>query len=445
MSYRSPLTKTDLPINFDLNGEFKAAFNLMENSNDCIFITGKAGTGKSTLLQYFRQNTCKKVVVLAPTGVAAINVNGQTIHSFFKFPPKLIQEQHIRRRRNPAVMQELDTVIIDEASMVRADLMSGVDYALRINRDRMNVPFGGAQVILFGDLYQLSPVVEREMREVMDRIYQTPYFFSAKVFDEIALRHFELKKIYRQQDIGFIGLLEKIRNKKQIEFDLEKLNKRVISDIATLEKKNIILTTTNNNANKINLNRLAKLPYKEYTYDANIFGKFGENSFPAEGVLKLKKEAQIILIKNDPDKRWVNGTICTIKSLSDTSIKVSIGDKVCEVPKVTWDKIEYTYNWEEQKIEENVIGTFEQYPIRLAWAVTIHKSQGQTFDNVTIDLHDGAFAHGQVYVALSRCTRLDGISLRRPVIYSDIIFDERIYQFKKRGHYKKGVDPVIKS
>lgn len=423
----------ELPEDLDFNDEFKTAFDLMENSNDSIFITGKAGTGKSTLLKYFKANTKKKIVILAPTGVAAINVGGQTIHSFFKFPPSIIQKDTIRRLRNSRLIEKLDMVIIDEVSMVRSDLMDGIDYALRINRDDLKKPFGGVQMVLFGDLFQLCPVVEKEAKELLDERYSSPYFFSAKAFHNFSIKYIELSKIYRQSDSKFVNLLNRLRNKEHTEEDLDLLNERVRKDATTANSDTtIILTTTNSLASAINQDRLSKLPGKEYAYEAVISGKFDESAYPTETSLRLKKEAQTILIKNDPAKQWVNGTLAKITSLSKDSIKVDINGSECEVSRVKWQKIEYSYNKEKDKIEENIVGVFEQYPIKLAWAITIHKSQGQTFDKVVLDLGHGAFTHGQVYVALSRCTCLEGITLKRPVIHSDIIFDRRIYEFRDK-------------
>ncbi len=423
----------DLPANLEINAEFKAAFDLMENTKDCIFITGKAGTGKSTLLKYFKANTNKKIVILAPTGVAAINVGGQTIHSFFKFPPKIIDKDAIRRLHNRSLVEKLDTVIIDEVSMVRADLMDGIDHALRINRDEMKKPFGGVQMIFFGDLFQLCPVVEREAKDILAEKYSTPYFFSAKAFKTLDIKYIELSKIYRQKDGKFVSLLNRLRNKEHTEDDLKTLNGRVRKySVDTAKDTTVILTTTNSLAGAINQDRLAKLSGKEFVYEATVTGKFGESAYPTDVSLKLKKDAQVILIKNDPGKQWVNGTLGKIASLTHDSIKVDIDGSICEVPMVKWQKIEYSYNEDEDKIEDETVGTFEQCPIKLAWAITIHKSQGQTFDKVVLDLGHGAFTHGQVYVALSRCTRLEGIQLKRPVIHSDIIFDRRIYEFKDR-------------
>lgn len=427
------ITKDYLPAYLDINDEFKSAFNIMENTKECLFITGKAGTGKSTLLKYFKANTGKKIVVLAPTGVAAINVGGQTVHSFFRLPPKIIQKDTIKRLRDRSLVENLDMVIIDEVSMVRADLMDGIDHALRLNRGKMKTPFGGVQMVFFGDLFQLSPVVENEARQLLEEMYATPYFFSAKVFNDCHIRSIELSNIYRQKDDSFMGLLNRVRSKEHNEEDLDTLNKRVQKDNAVSKKDpTVILTTTNNLANAINQDRLSKLPGREITYKAIATGKFEESAYPADTALKLKKGAQVILVRNDPAKQWVNGTLAKVIALSNDSIVVDINGRPCDVPVVKWQKIEYSYNEDEDKIEDEVVGDFAQYPIKLAWAITIHKSQGQTFDKVIIDLGYGAFTHGQLYVALSRCTCLDGIILKRPVTPGDIIFDERIYDIKDR-------------
>jgi len=422
-----------LPAYLDINDEFKSAFDLMENTKEHLFITGKAGTGKSTFLKYFYANTGKKIIVLAPTGVAAINVGGQTIHSFFRLPPKIIHEDAIKRLRDRSLVENLDMVIIDEVSMVRSDLMDGIDYALRLNRGKMKTPFGGVQMVFLGDLFQLSPVVESEARKLLEERYSSPYFFSAKVFNECNIRSIELSTIYRQKDSSFMELLNRIRNEEHTEEDLNTLNKRVQKD-AVISKKDttVILTTTNSLANAINQDRLSKLPGKEIAYEAMATGKFEESAYPTGASLKLKKGAQIILIKNDPAKRWVNGTLAKVAALSNDSIVVDIDGNTFDVPVVKWQKIEYSYNEDEDKIEGEVVGAFEQYPIKLAWAITIHKSQGQTFGKVIIDLGHGAFTHGQLYVALSRCTCLDGIRLKRPVTHNDIIFDRRIYGIKDR-------------
>ncbi len=423
-----------LPEDIQINPEFESAFALMERSRECLFITGKAGTGKSTLLKYFKANTGKKIIVLAPTGVAAVNVGGQTIHSFFRLPPKIIQKEAIKRLRNKSLFENLEMVIIDEVSMVRADLMDGIDYALRLNRGRMKVPFGGVQMVFFGDLFQLSPVVENEARQLLQERYASPYFFSARVFDECYLRSVELSTIYRQKDGSFMELLNRVRNREHTQKDLDTLNKKVQKSAPERKDSAVILTSTNSLAEAINRDYLSRLPGKEIAYEALATGRFEESAYPTSASLRLKKGAQVILIKNDPEKQWVNGTLAKVVGLSSEAIVVDIRGKRCEVPVAKWQKIEYRYNPEEDRIEDEVVGDFSQYPLKLAWAITIHKSQGQTFDKVVIDLGAGAFTHGQLYVALSRCTCLNGIRFKRPVLHSDIIFDQRIHDFKERFH-----------
>ena len=422
----------DLPKNLDLNDKFRFAIDTLEDTNFSVSITGPAGTGKTTLEKYFRAMTQKKIIVLAPTGVAALAAGGQTIHSFFRFPPKLIDKNDIGRVRHSVLIQNLDMIIIDEVSMCRADLIDGIDYALRVNRET-DEPFGGVQMAFFGDLCQLPPVVEKEAMKVLRKKYRTPYFFSAKVFDDFDMKYIELLKIYRQIDPPFIELLNRIRDKRHTEEDLKLLNTRVrkITARSPIDGA-IVLTTTNHLASTINHDRLAKLPEREYSYKAIITGLFDMSTYPTDTDLRLKKDAQVILIKNDINKQWVNGTLARVVELSDDSVKVDIKGCVYDVPKDKWQKIEYSYNEKEDKIESNIIGMFEQYPVRLAWALTIHKGQGQTLDKLILDLGHGAFAHGQVYVALSRCPSLEGITLKRPVIHSDIIFDKRVYEFRDR-------------
>jgi ATP-dependent DNA helicase PIF1 len=419
--------------NIELNEQFQQAVDLIERQGQSLFITGKAGTGKSTLLHYLRAMTNKEMVVLAPTGVAALNVGGQTIHSFFQLPPTLIDPQTIRRRRNTKLLQKLETLIIDEVSMVRADVMDGVDVALRLSRNNLQTPFGGVQVVLCGDLFQLPPIVrDVELQTFFDEQYGGPYFFQAHVFSGLRPYALELTTMYRQQDDTFIRILNKIR-----EHDLDAelfsvLNRRVISTNTLLRRDGFItLTTTNDAALRINKACLAQIHAKLYTYPASVTGIFDPTIFPTEQVLELKRGAQVMMIKNDAEKRWVNGTLGTISALSEQKIRVEIAGTSYEVEPETWQNIQYHYHRETNRIEEEVIGTFVQYPLRLAWAITIHKSQGQTFDNVLIDLGRGAFAHGQTYVALSRCCSLEGIRFSRPVTPRDILFDERIHGFRQ--------------
>ena len=418
----------DLPPNFEISEEFEDAFHAMELTDDCIFVTGKAGSGKSTLLKYFTNNTQKQTIVVAPTGIAAVNVSGQTIHSFFKFPPRILQPEAIRRLRNKKIFNQIQTIIIDEVSMVRADLMDAIDYSLRINKGDMVTPFAGVQILMFGDVFQLPPVVQPEEMELLSSRFKSPYFFDATVFTEISLKYLELERIYRQKDEEFLLLLDRIRNNACGRQEMAMLNQRV----ALPQSKDInciTLTTTNNGARRINDMHISRLPTREYQYNALTEGEFDERSYPTDSCLRLKEGAKVIFVKNDSAGRWVNGTIGTVHLLTEDIIKVDIDGEIYEVPHAVWEKVKYSYNKEDDKIEQTVTGEYEQYPLRLAYAITIHKSQGQTFENVLIDLEYGAFAHGQLYVALSRCTSLEGVYLKRAVSPRDIIFDERIIQY----------------
>lgn len=424
------VAKKIIPIDdIELTEEFQQTFALMEDSKDSLFITGKAGTGKSTLLRYFRAKTQKNIAVLASTGISAITINGQTIHSFFQFPPRFIQQSEIRfLGRTRQLIQKLDAIVIDEASMVRADIMDGIDYSLRINRVN-DQPFGGVQMILMGDLFQLPPVVRADTRGIFEKKYTSPYFFSARVFQEAPIRCIELIHIFRQKDPKFIALLNNIREGEHTQQDLKFLNSRVVRE--TKEKStHITLTPRNDQAAKINTEHLVKINEPTQTFTAIVTDEFKESEYPNEFHLTLKNNAQVMMIRNDAEqKRWVNGSLGHVEKLTAASIKVNINGKVHEVLREKWEKIQYIYNPDAEAIEAKVIGTFEQFPIRLAWAITIHKSQGQTFDDVDIDIGSGAFAHGQVYVALSRCTSLEGIRLKRNILPRDIIFDRRVREF----------------
>ena len=419
--------------NIDLNKQFQQASDVIERQGHSLFITGKAGTGKSTLLHYLHSTTTKETVVLAPTGVAALNVGGQTIHSFFQFPPTRIDPQAIRRRRNTKLFQKLELLIIDEVSMVRADVMDGIDAALRLYRNNLQTPFGGVQVVLCGDLFQLPPIVrDAELQTFFDEHYGGPYFFLAHVFAELRPYVLDLTTIYRQRDTAFIQVLNKIRERNLDAELFSLLNQRVIrSNVVPHGGSFITLTTTNEAALRTNQARLAQIRAPLHTYLASVTGIFDPSSYPTEQVLELKRGAQVMLIKNDAEKRWVNGTLGTISVLTEQKICVAIAGTSYEVEPETWQNIQYHYHRETNRIEEEVIGTFTQYPLRLAWAITIHKSQGQTFDKVLIDLGRGAFAHGQTYVALSRCRSLEGIVFSRPVMPRDIVFDERVHGFSR--------------
>jgi len=418
-----------IPDNFEMTPELSRAFDLMENTDEHLYITGKAGTGKSTLLQYFKQQSRKKIVTLAPTGIAAINVGGSTIHSFFRFPHHLITKDKIHRiRGKQELFAALDTVVIDEVSMVRADLMDGIDYSLRLNRGRPNAPFGGVQVILVGDLFQLPPIIEKELVDYFNDTYEGPFFFSAAIIKEINPEVIELQKVFRQNDSEFIELLNKVRNNQIQPADLRRLNERHGKKRASDKNRlAITLTSTNAQASEINWSHLGSLNAEEHVFDAIVQDDFDEKSYPADKELRLKQGAQVMMVKNDPNKRWVNGTLGVIQRLSNDLVEVSFpGGFTCTVEPLIWEKIEYEYDKEQGRIEPVVTGSFQQYPIKLAWAITIHKSQGKTFDEVVIDLGNGAFAHGQAYVALSRCRSFEGIHLKTPIRHSDIILDSRV-------------------
>jgi hypothetical protein len=422
---------TGIPPDFQLTQEFCDTFGRLEHSGHHFYITGNAGTGKSTLLHYFKENTKKKIVVLAPTGIAAINIGGSTLHSFFHFPLHLITRTDIRMIRDKEkLFAALETLVIDEVSMVRADMMDAVDQSLRLNRNRPFEPFGGVQVVLIGDLFQLPPIVDEDLAEYYNDFYETPFFFSAHIFNEVRLQKIELQKVFRQNDPEFINLLNKVRNNTLQKSDLEKINQRYRSSLEIgRHDLAITLTSTNALASGINLQRLSALPTREYIFDSIVDGDFDEKSYPTDKKLKLKQGAQVMMVKNDPNKRWVNGTLGVIHRLTDEAIEVSFGRDIHTIEPSTWEKLDYAYDRENGSIEPIVSGAFRQYPIKLAWAMTIHKSQGKTFDNVFVDLGRGAFAHGQAYVALSRCRSYAGLHLKTPFRSSDIILDERVRNF----------------
>ncbi|MEL6923751.1 MAG: DEAD/DEAH box helicase [Bacteroidota bacterium] len=425
----------------ELNPDFQYVLNQLEQTNRSLFITGRAGTGKSTLLQLFKNTTRKKTVVLAPTGIAALNVGGQTIHSFFGFPPKPLRKEDIRRRRNRSLYRKLEILIIDEISMVRADMLDNIDYFLRLNRENPK-PFGGVQLVFFGDLFQLPPVVSTDVeRQLFQTYYDSPYFFSAKVLqEEMEIEMIELRKVYRQEARHFIRLLDAVRS-NQLDFDdLEDLNERYEPDFEP-EDFYITLSTRNAIVNSINQSKLSKNPSEEFSFIASVTGDFHPRLFPAEAVLKLKLGAQVMFVKNDPKKQFVNGTIGMISHIDHDNIEVLVEEdgknRRIVVEKMEWEILKYKDDVQDaNNIKTDVVGTFKQYPLRLAWAITIHKSQGKTFEKVIIDLGRGAFEHGQTYVALSRCRTLEGIVLKQPLRPNDIMVDDRIVSYYEGNYYK---------
>jgi ATP-dependent exoDNAse (exonuclease V) alpha subunit len=419
----------------ELNSDFKTALDLIEKEGKNLFITGRAGTGKSTLLQLFRNATRKKVVVLAPTGVAALNVRGQTIHSFFGFPPRLISPREISKRKDRRLYRNMDVLVIDEISMVRADMLDNIDFFLRLNRDSP-LPFGGVQVVFFGDMFQLPPVVATDFElEVFSTTYESAFFFSAQLFRQgFELEMLELRKVYRQENRHFLRLLDAIRLNHADQDDLDELNERYEPDFDS-EELYITLCAQNATAERINQQELSKIDEPERKYLASVTGEFNPTQFPADAALTLKLGAQVMLLKNDPERRYVNGTIGKIVALEQESLKILIEEnglewKEIDVTPVTWEIIRYKSDpANTDDIQSEVVGTFTQFPLRLAWAVTIHKAQGKTFDRVIIDLGTGAFEHGQTYVALSRCRTLEGIVLRQRIRPQDILTDMRILDF----------------
>jgi len=424
----------------DINPKFKEALDLLEAGKENIFITGKAGTGKSTLLNYFREHTEKNLVVLAPTGVAALNVQGETIHSFFRFKPSITPDEAEKiagKVKSGALYKSIDLIIIDEISMVRADLLDCIDAFLKKVLKKKK-PFGGVQMVFIGDLYQLPPVLAAHDREHYLAVYATPYFFSSRVMesDRFKLSFVELEKVYRQKDDDFIHLLNAIRNNSITEEQIGELNERLTGTYAAPDDGCIYLTTTNDGADRINQQRLAALAGKPFTYEAQVQGDFDMRIAPADKELKLKAGAQVMFLNNNAEGLWVNGSIGVIEDISgdDITVMTQEGYSVTVEP-YKWTLYKYVYDKREKQLHQESLGYFIQYPLNLAWAVTIHKSQGKTFERVIIDLGRGTFAHGQAYVALSRCRSLEGISLTKPLKKGHIIMDYRVAQFLTRFQY----------
>ncbi|MDM8336721.1 ATP-dependent DNA helicase [Mediterranea massiliensis] len=444
------------------NKEFQDALNLVKYTRQSIFLTGKAGTGKSTFLRYVCANIRKKHVVLAPTGIAAINAGGSTLHSFFKLPfyPLLPDDPKLSLQRNQIydffkytkphrkLLEELELVIIDEISMVRADIIDAVDRILRVYSHNLRQPFGGKQLLLVGDVFQLEPVVKGDERDILNRFYPTPFFFSARVFSQIELVSIELQKVYRQTDSRFIQVLDHIRNNTAAAADLQLLNTRYGAPMTGSEDDMYItLATRRDNVDYINEKKLAELPGEPTVFRGEIRGDFPTSSLPTAEELVLKPGAQVIFIKNDYERRWVNGTIGVVNGfdLAEGTLYIITDDgRECSVKQDSWRNIRYTYNEEKKQIEEEELGTFTQFPVRLAWAITVHKSQGLTFSRAVIDFTGGVFAGGQTYVALSRCTSLEGIQLRKPISRADIFVRPEIVQFSERFNNRQAIERALK-
>ena len=436
------------------NQEWQQALQIIQYTRRSLFLTGKAGTGKSTFLRYVAQNTKKKYVILAPTGIAAINAGGQTMHSFFKLPfhPLLPNDSryNVRNMRKTLkyngelikLLRELELIIIDEISMVRADIIDFIDRVLRIYCRNMREPFGGKQLLLVGDIFQLEPVVKEDEWRLMQPFYASAYFFSAKVWQQMQLVSVELRKVYRQSDSDFIAILDRIRENAATDADLNAINSRVtVADGSAIGTPShagfqITLATRRDTVDYINDEQLKQLDGNSSIFNGTIKGDFPLTSLPAPMELEVKPGAQVIFTKNDKEKRWVNGTIGVVIGIDEEEGIIGVVDEdghEYDVVREVWENMRYTFNEKEQKIEEELLGTFVQFPLRLAWAITVHKSQGLTFRQVKIDFSGGgAFAGGQTYVALSRCSSLKGITLEEPIRRSDIFVRPEVVAFAKK-------------
>ena len=439
-----PLQTMELDLD---NKEWQDALQIVNYTRRSLFLTGKAGTGKSTFLKYVAENTKKKHVVLAPTGIAAINAGGSTLHSFFRLPfyPLLPNDQRYDSRHiketlkytgaQRKLLREVELIIIDEISMVRADIIDFIDKVLR-TFTRNPEPFGGKQMLLVGDIFQLEPVLKEDERQLLAPFYPSAYFFNAKVWQEMPILSIELRKVYRQSDPQFISILDRIRTNTANDSDLRTLNDRVGSHLTSKDSLTITLATRRDIVDFTNEQRLSSLSGLPSTFIGIIKGDFPESSLPTPMELQLKPGAQVIFIKNDKDKRWVNGTLGTVSFIDEKLGVIGVIDEKgveFDVEREIWENMRYTFNDKEKKIEEELLVTYTQFPLRLAWAITVHKSQGLTFSQVAIDFGGGgAFAGGQTYVALSRCRSLDGISLKTPLKQRDIFVRAEVVEFANR-------------
>ena len=429
------------------NPELELAWKFIENTGTNLFLTGKAGTGKTTFLRLLKARSPKRMVVLAPTGIAAINAGGVTIHSFFQLPfAPYVPDTSFSADGSASyrfrfgkekinIMRSMDLLVIDEISMVRADLLDAVDHILRRYRDRFK-PFGGVQLLMIGDLQQLAPVVKDDEWKLLKNYYDTPYFFSSQALKESQFCSIELMTVYRQNDTTFLDMLNRIRENRCDAALLESLNRRYLPDFSPNEDGYIQLVTHNYQAQRINNYELEKLPGRTYVFQASIEGKFPEYSYPTEQALELKQGAQVMFVKNDSsgNHRYFNGMIGEVTDISANHIEVRSkeGDEPFALQPEEWANAKYVLDEETKEIKEEVEGVFKQYPLKLAWAITVHKSQGLTFDKAIIDV-SGSFAHGQAYVALSRCRTLEGLVLSAPIPARAIISDQAVDAFTRQA------------
>ncbi len=429
----------------EITPEYDAVLTAIDRKDPFIFISGRAGTGKTTLVNYLRNELKEQVAVVAPTGVAALQVRGVTIHSFFRFPPRLIfPENDIKKLKDRRLYNKLGILIIDEISMVRADMIDAIDMFLRVNGPREGKPFGGIQVIFVGDLFQLPPVVRHEEMEVLrERGYDAAYFFNAQVLHRSELTYIELMKIFRQKDKAFTDLLNQIRMNQGADTALKIINDACFHPAISGNQQAITLTTTNQRADSMNTKEMRGLDTETRVYKGRVDGKFNidERNLPSPLDLTLKLGARVMFTANDRNmpRRWMNGTLGKVVQFETESITVELdptsGSRMrhlVEVPIFAWESYQYEFDEKENQIKPVVNGKFEQFPLMLAWAVTIHKSQGKTLEKVKVDLSGGTFAPGQVYVALSRCTTLEGIELLQPIRTNDVRTDAHVKDFYRR-------------
>ncbi len=426
-----------------LTPEFERAMDHVKRERGSIFVTGRAGTGKSTLLKALRETVNLKTAVAAPTGLAAVQVGGQTIHSLFSFPPRLITPDMIRPGRNAGVLRRLELLIIDEVSMVRADLMDAIDKSLRITRKAPDVAFGGVQLAMFGDPHQLPPIVQRgEMQHYFAETFGGPFFFNAPGLSEAEIPRLELTEVFRQRDEDFIDILNHVREGEADPAVLEPLNSRTCAlNELNDPSRYVVLTPTNQAAHNINMTFLERLPGTAVEFEAMVSGEFAQGAYPTDETLALKEGAAVILLRNDPRGRWVNGTLATISEIGEHTVSIDIDGETHELEPEVWENVHYAYDRGKDKIVETVAGKFRQLPLRLAWALTIHKSQGMTLERVYIDFGRGTFSHGQAYVALSRCRSLAGLALARPLRPRDILFDPQATGYRNVFRQTRELSP----